>query len=78
MRVANAGSEGSSATFMSTVSAPTDFGLAAVPALLWANLTATDCWLLTAWATPAAPRARINAPARASDRFLHKECSWIN
>ena len=28
-RVANAGSAGSSATFMSTVSAPTDFGLAA-------------------------------------------------
>ena len=63
---------------MSTVSAPTDFGLAAVPALLWANLTATDWWLLTAWATPAVPRARISAPARASDRFLRKECSWIS
>ena len=41
-RVAKAGSAGSSATFMSTVRAPTDFGLAAVPALLWASLTATD------------------------------------
>ena len=51
-RVANGWSDGSSATFMSTVSSPTDFGLAAVPALLWASLTATDWWLLTAWATP--------------------------
>jgi hypothetical protein len=41
---------------MSTVSAPTDFGLAAVPALLWASVTATDWSLLTAWASPAAVR----------------------
>src|SRR5919198_444534 len=43
--VANGASDGSTATPRSTVSAPTDFGLAAVPALLWASLTATDCWL---------------------------------
>ena len=74
-RVAKDGSEGSSATFMSTVSFPTDFGLAAVPALLCASLTATDWWLLTAWASPAVPRERISAPARASAMVLRKWCS---
>lgn len=75
-RVANAGSAGSSATFMSTVRAPTDFGLAAVPALLWASFTATDWWLLTAWARPAVARERISAPARASAIGLRNWCSW--
>ena len=75
-RVANDGSEGSRATFMSTVSAPTDFGLAAVPALLCASLTATDCLLLTAWASPAVVRERISAPARASAMVLRNWCSW--
>ena len=41
---------------MSTVSAPTDFGLAAVPAWFLASLMATVWWLLTAWASPAVVR----------------------
>src|SRR5262245_19932497 len=68
--VANGASAGLTLTFMSTASVPTDFGLAAVPALPWASLTSTVWPLWTAWASPAVPIARISAPAVASTSFL--------